>query len=163
MAALRAYIGLGSNLDDPVRQVTTALQELDAVADTRCVARSGLYKSMPMGPADQPDYINAAAAVDTRLSPEQLLEALQAIEHSHGRVRDHEKWGPRTLDLDILLYENKELATEYLIIPHPGLHERNFVLYPLAELAPDIEIPGYGPLSVLLSRCGREGLERLEQ
>lgn len=166
MAKARAYIGLGSNLDDPVTQVTTALQELGAIADTRCIARSGLYQStamIAMGAADQPDYINAVAALDTGLAPMQLLEALQAIEQRHGRTRNGEKWGPRTLDLDLLLYENRQLATEHLIIPHPGLHERNFVLYPLAELAPDIDIPGRGPLPDLLSRCGREGLVRLEQ
>lgn len=123
-------------------------------------AYSSLYKSPPMGPPDQPEYINAVAQLDTELSPEALLEALLALEKRHGRERG-EKWGPRSLDLDILLYGNEQIDNERLTIPHPGLPERAFVLYPLQEIDKDLTIPGQGPLRDLLARCPRGGLERL--
>ncbi|MFP5504681.1 MAG: 2-amino-4-hydroxy-6-hydroxymethyldihydropteridine diphosphokinase [Gammaproteobacteria bacterium] len=159
--AVTAYVGLGSNLDDPQRQVEDALREVAALPDTVLAARSSLYRSAPMGPADQPAYINAVARLDTRLAPEALLEALQAVETAHRRVRSGERWGPRTLDLDILLYGAARLDSPRLQVPHPGLAERNFVLEPLAEIAPELDIPGLGPLRELLARCAPAGLQRL--
>lgn len=160
MTDVVAWIGLGSNLDDPLRQVNTGLVELDRLSQSRLLACSGLYRSAPMGPQDQPDYINAVASVETALSAEGLLEALQAIEQAHRRIR-HEHWGPRTLDLDILLYGDKVVDTPLLNVPHPGLAERNFVLVPLAEIAPQLSVPGLGRLSLLLEAVNNEGLERV--
>jgi 2-amino-4-hydroxy-6-hydroxymethyldihydropteridine diphosphokinase len=159
--AVSAFIGLGSNLDDPRRQVGRALEELAGLPETTLAAQSGLYRSAPMGPADQPAYINAVARLETRLAPEALLDALQAIEARHGRVRAGDRWGPRTLDLDILLYGDARIDSPRLRVPHPGLAARNFVLQPLAELAPDLDIPGLGPLRDLLARCPAAALERL--
>lgn len=154
-----AYVALGSNLDDPRQQVLKAFAELGQLPDSRCLKQSRLYKSAPMGPADQPNYINAVAELETELEPEALLSALQAIEAAHGRRREGERWGPRTLDLDILLYGDRCVELPDLQIPHAGLAERAFVLYPLYEIAGDIEIPRYGPLNKLLKNCPPEGLE----
>jgi 2-amino-4-hydroxy-6-hydroxymethyldihydropteridine diphosphokinase len=159
--AATAFIGLGSNLDEPRQQVARALRELAGLPDTTLAAQSSLYRSAPMGPPDQPAYINAVARLETRLAPEALLDALQAIEARHGRVRGDERWGPRTLDLDILLYADVRIDKPRLQVPHPGLAERNFVLQPLAEIAPDLDIPGLGPLRDLLARCPPDALERL--
>lgn len=159
--AVTAFIGLGSNLDDPRQQVARALRELAELPDTTLAAQSSLYRSAPMGPPDQPAYINAVARLETRLAPEALLDALQAIEARHGRLRGDERWGPRTLDLDILLYADVRIDNPRLQVPHPGLAERNFVLQPLAEIAPDLDIPGLGPLRDLLARCPADALERL--
>mgnify|MGYP001549950246 FL=1 len=158
---LMAYIGIGSNLDDPVRQVREALEELDTIPDSVLMSQSGLYGSKPMGPADQPDYVNAVAAIDTLLSPEQLLEALQKIEQRLGRERDGEKWGPRVIDLDLLLYGKKKISTDTLTVPHPGLHERDFVIIPLAEIAGNITIPGKGLLSTLIADCENHSVTKL--
>lgn len=155
------FVGLGGNLGDPVRQLRTALAELAALERTELTGVSHLYRSAPMGPAGQPDYINAVARLHTRLTPEALLDALQAIEARAGRDRSGARWGPRTLDLDILLYGDRRIGSARLQVPHPGIAARNFVLYPLAELAPDLDIPGLGPLPALLTRCPPEGLERL--
>lgn len=159
---VRIYVGLGANLEDPAAQVSTALDELAQLPDTRLAARSGLYRSRPLGPADQPDYINAVAGLDTGLSPTALLEQLQAIEARHGRRRDGTRWGPRTLDLDILVHGDTVLDTEVLTLPHPGVHQRNFVLLPLLEIAPDLVVPGRGTVRELAARCPAEGIERLE-
>ena len=161
MTAVRAYIGLGSNLDDPVRQLQRAWAALAHVPQTQRVACSRCYRSAPLGPQDQPDYVNAVAAIDTELAPEALLDALQAIETAQGRVRLR-RWGPRTLDLDLLLYGHEVLATPRLTVPHPGLAERNFVLYPLAELAPDLVLPDGRTLAELLAQCAAAGLEPLD-
>lgn len=158
---LMAYIGVGSNLDDPVAQVTEAIEELEALPDSVPIARSSLYGSKAMGGADQPDYVNAVVSLDTVLSPQVLLQALQAIERRKGRVRTGEKWGPRVLDLDLLLYGNRVIDSAELTIPHPGLHERDFVLVPLEEIAGDINIPGHGMLSALISRCASHSLRKL--
>lgn len=158
-----AYIGLGSNLNDPVRQVKTALAELGALPGCRLEAASRLYRNPPMGPADQPDYVNAVACLNTRLTPRALLEALQGIERAHGRVRGPERWGPRSLDLDLLLYGQAVIREPDLVVPHPGLHERPFVLYPLREIAPQLEIPGLGTLQALCSRCASQGLIALDE
>lgn len=164
MNAVEVFVGLGSNLADPHRHVTTALRELADVSATRVIACSSLYRSAPLTgpdvPSDQPAYINAVVQLETALAADALLDALQAIEAAHGRVRGGPRWGPRTLDLDILLYGDQRIETVRLRVPHPGLAERNFVLYPLAEIAPDVDIPGLGPLRGLLARCPPTGLER---
>jgi 2-amino-4-hydroxy-6-hydroxymethyldihydropteridine diphosphokinase len=157
---LRAWIGLGSNLEDPLAQVSTALQELKLLPDTTLAARSSLYRSDPVGPPGQPDYINAVAALDTRLEPEALLDALQAIEQMHQRVRKTH-WGPRTLDLDLLLYGDQVISTPRLTVPHAYMTERNFVLWPLAELAPELILPDGRPLNTLLQHCPMGTLEKI--
>ncbi|ODN66724.1 2-amino-4-hydroxy-6-hydroxymethyldihydropteridine diphosphokinase [Methylophaga muralis] len=157
-----AYIGLGSNLENPLQQIKTAIDDLQSLADINIVSVSSLYQSPPMGPADQPDYINAVLALETSLNPHQLLDALQSVEQLHGRVRKRH-WGERTLDLDILLYGDQILDDERLKIPHPGMHERAFVLYPLAEIAPDIEIPCIGTLQKILPSCPQGDLQQVEQ
>lgn len=160
--SIRAYIGLGSNLADPVKQVRSALGDLSAIPGTRCVMHSSLYLSAPLGPANQPDYINAVAAVDTTLPAHDLLSALQDIEKRHGRTRTGEKWGPRILDLDLLLYGMERFHDDDLIIPHPGLCERNFVLYPLYEIAPRLTLPGLGRLGDYIARSSKQGLHQVE-
>jgi 2-amino-4-hydroxy-6-hydroxymethyldihydropteridine diphosphokinase len=158
---LLAYIGIGSNLGNPVAQVQEAIAELEAIPDSILIARSSLYSSKPMGPPGQPDYVNAVVAIDTVLSPQALLQDLQTIEARQGRERAAEKWGPRTLDLDLLLYGGKVINTVALTIPHPGLHERDFVLIPLEEIAGDINIPGRGTLRAFLSRCENHSPRKL--
>ncbi|VAW80928.1 2-amino-4-hydroxy-6-hydroxymethyldihydropteridinepyrophosphokinase [hydrothermal vent metagenome] len=160
MSEIVAWIGLGSNLDDPVRQVNTAVAELDHLPQSRVLRCSGLYRSAPMGPQDQPDYINAVASVETGLSAEALLTSLQSIEQAHRRVRG-EHWGPRTLDLDILLYGDEVINSTHLCVPHCGIAERNFVLAPLAELAPQLSVPGFGSVQSLRDAVNNEGLERV--
>lgn len=147
------YIGLGSNLDNPLEQVRQAIESLSRTPQIEVVRVSSLYRSHPLGPPGQPDYINAVMAIETSLSAEALLDVLQAIELSQGRVRDGERWGPRTLDLDILLYGDVVMEQPRLKIPHPGLHERSFVLYPLLEIAPELLVPGHGALVKLLEHC----------
>lgn len=158
---VRAFIGLGSNLDEPRAQLLRAIEALRQIPHSRLTAVSHLYRSAPMGSADQPDYINAVAMLDTRLSPLELLDALQDIENAQGRVRGKEQWGPRTLDLDLLLYGAELIDSVRLKVPHPGLGERNFVLYPLAELAPELILPDGRNLQQLLKKSDREGLERI--
>ena len=161
---VKAYIGIGSNLQQPIEQVRQALRNLADVPDSRLVSHSPLYRSTPLGPADQPDYINAVAVLATTLAPLDLLDALQALEQRQGRVRGKERWGARTLDLDILLYGEQQIVNDRLTVPHPGLGERNFVLYPLYDVAgDDLYIPGLGLLGQLIHACPRQGLELLEQ
>lgn len=156
------WIGLGSNLADPVAQLRRAFEALAAIPHTRLVARSALYRNPPMGPQDQPDYVNAVAQLATGLEPLALLDALQAIENAHGRRRER-RWGPRTLDLDLLLWGERVIDHPRLTVPHPGLPERPFVLYPLAEIAPELHIPGHGPLTRLLARVDGGGPEPVLQ
>lgn len=156
-----AYIGFGSNLADPLRQITHARATLAAWPGIHELAFSSLYRSAPLGPRDQPDYLNAVAAIATTLDVHALLAVLQTIEQQHGRRRNGVRWGPRTLDLDLLLYGDTVLTTPQLTLPHPGLLQRAFVLYPLYEIAPDLEIPGHGPLATHLTHCTAEGLQRL--
>lgn len=160
---VRAYIGIGSNLEDPVAQVKEALEELAVLPDSLLAARSSLYSSKPMGPQDQPDYVNAVAALDTLLSAPELLRALQRIETLLGRERagEHEQWGPRILDLDLLLYGKKVIDSVGLKVPHPGLHERDFVIIPLAEVAGNLKIPGKGMLSILIQNVENHSLKKL--
>lgn len=157
-----AYVGLGSNVDDPIAHIARAFGELAALPDTRLVARSPLYMSPPMGPQDQPDFINAVAALVTSLAPGALLQALLGIERAHGRQRDGTRWGPRSLDLDLLLYGEQVLHGPDLILPHPGLHERAFVLYPLADIAPQQTVPGFGTVEALRARHPHARVRRLE-
>jgi len=159
---VKAYIGLGSNLADPQAQLQRAFTELAQLLHSQLLARSSLYRSTPMGPPDQPDYLNAVAALETTLPPLDLLAQLQALETAHQRVRG-ERWGPRTLDLDLLLYADQTIDLPTLTVPHPGLCERNFVLYPLAEIAPGLVIPGFGALGELLARCERGSLAVVEK
>jgi 2-amino-4-hydroxy-6-hydroxymethyldihydropteridine diphosphokinase len=153
-----AYLGLGGNLGDAAGRLRQARSAVAAQPGIRERAFSSLYRSAPLGPADQPDYVNAVMAIETTLPPLELLRALQAVEQAYGRVRSGERWGPRTLDLDILLYGAETLDSEALTIPHRGLAEREFVLYPLQEIAPDLDIPGRGRLADLVRACPRRGL-----
>ena len=157
----RCFIALGSNQADPAAQVTRAFEALQQLPHSRLLARSSLYLSAPLGPQDQPAFINAVAMLDTTLAPDTLLDALQAIEQRAGRVRKAERWGPRILDLDLLLYANRIIDTPRLQVPHYHMHARSFVLYPLAELAPDLSMPDGTPLSELLEACPAAGLQRL--
>lgn len=152
------FIGLGANLHQPLQQLQTAVLALCQLPDTQLVAVSSLYGSKPMGPQDQPDYVNAVAQLVTSLSPHQLLDALQHIEQTQGRTRKAERWGPRTLDLDILLFGDLQLNDERLTVPHYGMHLREFVLYPLAEIAAELDVPTHGPLSSLLAKVPLNGL-----
>jgi 2-amino-4-hydroxy-6-hydroxymethyldihydropteridine diphosphokinase len=152
-----AYISIGSNLSNPYQQVTQGLIELGLIEDTKVAGASSWYCSMPMGPKNQPSYINGVAKIVTRLNPNQLLMALQDIENKHARKR-LTRWGPRTLDLDILLYGSRVINTEHLTIPHPGLKKRNFVLMPLADVAPKLILPDVSSLDSLLEICSPEGI-----
>mgnify|MGYP001555884906 CR=1 FL=1 len=154
----RAYIGLGSNLDNPRDQVLEAFRELAQEEGIRLLARSSLYLSEPMGPQDQPEFINAVAAIETPLEPLVLLEILQAIEKKHARKRECH-WGPRTLDLDLLLYGDERILHPDLTVPHPGIAERSFVLLPLREIAPGLAIEGLGSVDELLEKLGNPVLE----
>ncbi|MCA1938538.1 MAG: 2-amino-4-hydroxy-6-hydroxymethyldihydropteridine diphosphokinase [Dechloromonas sp.] len=155
-----AYIALGANLGDPAATVNAAFAALDQLPESRLLAKSALYRTAPVGIADQPEFVNAAALIDTTLAPEALLDALLGIEQTFGRVRA-ERNGPRTLDLDILLYDDLTLATPRLTLPHPRLHLRAFVLQPLADLAPDLAIPGRGRLAAWLPAVANQGICRL--
>ncbi|MDH4093256.1 MAG: 2-amino-4-hydroxy-6-hydroxymethyldihydropteridine diphosphokinase [Betaproteobacteria bacterium] len=155
-----AYIGLGSNLDEPRAQLERAFEELAALPQSRLVARSPLYRSAPVG-APGPDFVNAVAELDTQLSAAQLLDGLQAIETRHARQRPARN-APRTLDLDLLLYDEMALASPTLTLPHPRMHLRAFVLRPLLELDPRAEIPGRGSARELLRACAGQAIERLD-
>lgn len=154
-----AYVGLGANLGDPPQQLRVALAAIAKLPRTRIAAVSSFYRSAPMGPADQPDYCNAVCRVETTLSPRELLDALIGIERSAGRERGQERWGPRLLDLDLLHVEGVVLDEPGLHLPHTGLMRRNFVLVPLAELAPTLVIPQLGAIAPAAAQIGREGLE----
>jgi 2-amino-4-hydroxy-6-hydroxymethyldihydropteridine diphosphokinase len=156
-----AYIGVGSNLDEPRSRVLAAFTALASLADSRVILTSPLYSSRPFGPVAQPDFVNAVVGMLTRLAPPQLLVQLRAIESRFGRPPQHERWGPRVIDLDIVVFGRERRQDPQLTLPHPGIVERNFVLYPLADIAPDLEVPGLGPVSELKRRVVSEGLQRL--
>jgi 2-amino-4-hydroxy-6-hydroxymethyldihydropteridine diphosphokinase len=156
------YIGLGSNMEDPVAQLKHSLDALATHPDIEVTAVSRFYRNPPMGPQDQPDYVNAAARLETGLEPEPLLDALQSIENAQGRDRNERHWGPRTLDLDILLYDELFVDTERLTIPHPGIVSRPFVLQPLSDIDPDLVIPGHGSVKHLLEHCDTYWLEVID-
>ena len=155
-----AFVGLGSNLDDPDSQVRQALAALGRLPRTRLLAQSSLYRSAPLGHADQPDFINAVAQVRTGLAPRALLDALHGIEQAHGRERSFRN-APRSLDLDLLLYDDAAIGEPGLDVPHPRMHERAFVLAPLTEIAPGCAIPGKGPAADWLLLCGGQTAERI--
>ena len=144
-----AYVGLGSNLQGPVRQLENAFELLAGISSTRLIRKSSFYRSAPFGGVEQPDFVNAVAALMTRLSAVELLSELQRIENERGRERDDVQWGPRVLDLDLLVFSNQKIEEQGLIVPHPGIGERNFVLLPLGEIAPELSIAGLGRLSEL--------------
>jgi 2-amino-4-hydroxy-6-hydroxymethyldihydropteridine diphosphokinase len=160
LSVVTAYVALGSNLDDPVRQLRDGLEALGKLPDTRIVRVSSFYRSAPVGYADQPDFVNAVAVIETGLAPRALLDALLAIERRHGRVREFPN-APRTLDLDIVAYGDRIVDEPGLAIPHPRMHERAFVMVPLAEIAPDAAIPGRGTVSVLAARVDGGSVARI--
>jgi len=156
-----AYVAIGSNLDSPRDRVLEALERLRGLRATRSVLRSNLYLTHPMGPQDQPHFVNAAAGLLTQLAPRDLLAALLEIERSMGRER-RERWGPRVIDLDLLWMVDSAVALPELTLPHPGVSTRNFVLYPLADIAPTLNIPGSGQVLDLKARAGDEGISVLQ-
>lgn len=156
-----AYIALGSNLGDARGKVLGAFDALAALPASRLLARSPLYLTPPWGVLEQPPFVNAVAKLETALAPHDLLDALLAIERAAGRVRDGERWGPRTLDLDILHVDGVVLDDERVTLPHPRIHERAFVLVPLNDLAPGLQLPGQGRVADLLAALDATGLERL--
>ena len=157
---ITAYIGLGSNLSEPIQQLKQARVAIAALSQTQEIAFSSFYQSPPMGPQDQPDYVNAVMAIATALSALDLLHALQAIENAQGRIRNR-RWGERTLDLDILLYGEHLIQHPELIVPHTGLRERAFVVYPLQEIAPTLIVPSLGSIQTLVHHCPLAGLKKL--
>lgn len=158
---MRAYVALGSNLGDSQKQLLGAIDALAALPHTRLLARSRLYRTPPWGVRDQPDFLNAVVVLETPLPPHDLLDALLEIERGAGRQRGGERWGPRTLDLDLLHVAGKTINDERLTLPHPHIAERAFVLLPLNELAPDLDIPGQGSVADLLRAVDTQGCEVL--
>ena len=158
---LPAYVGVGSNLDGPGAQVTRALDALARLPSTRLVMRSPLYHTPPFGEVVQPAFVNAVAGLLTQLTPEDLLEALRALERELGRQPPRERWGPRVIDLDLLVVGAEKRATDTLKLPHPGIAERDFVLYPLADVAPDLDVPGAGRVMQLRDRVANRGVKKL--
>ena len=154
----QVFIALGANLGAPLTQIHQAVVALQQLHRTRFIACSPLYGSRPMGPSDQPDYVNGVAWLDTELTPHQLLDATQQIELDLGRVRKAERWGPRTLDLDLLLFGQEQVQDERLTIPHYGMKDRAFVLVPLFDLVPDLQLPCGRALRDWVAPCDRSGL-----
>lgn len=157
------YIGLGSNLSQPIEQLERALQEIAQLADVHLLTRSSLYSSVPLGPQDQPDFVNGVAHLRTCLAAEALLKQLQGIELDHGRLRKDQRWGPRTLDLDILLYGQQQINQADLVIPHYGMKQREFVVYPLFEIAPELVLPCGTRLKDILNNVSSNGLQIIKQ
>jgi 2-amino-4-hydroxy-6-hydroxymethyldihydropteridine diphosphokinase len=156
-----AYVGIGGNLDSPRERVPEAIERMKALDATRIELRSHLYLTRPMGPQDQPNFVNAAVGLLTQLEPRDLLSGLLGIERSMGRER-LERWGPRIIDLDLLWMVDLSIDEPGLTLPHPGVSRRNFVLYPLADIAPTIKIPGFGQVLDLKRDAGGEGISLLE-
>ena len=156
----QVFVGLGANIGDPREQLKAAISALAGLPDTRLTATSSLYRSAPLEFADQPDFLNAVAQLDTGLAPEALLDGLQGIENRLGRVRPF-PGAPRTLDLDLLLYGDQRFSSPRLSVPHPRMHERAFVLRPLTEIAPEASIPGRGKARDLLAACAAQRAERI--
>ncbi|AJA45775.1 2-amino-4-hydroxy-6-hydroxymethyldihydropteridine diphosphokinase [Frischella perrara] len=146
------YVALGANLGDPLQQAENAIAAIEQIPQTSVIKISPFYRSKPLGPQDQPDYLNAVIKIISELSPLALLKALQTIELNLGRVRKANRWGPRTLDLDILLYDNQVIQSEELTIPHYDMYNREFVLYPLFDIAPDLILPNQVPLKILINK-----------
>lgn len=156
---INAYIAVGSNLGDPVAQAKQAIESLRDLPRSRVIQASSLYSSTPMGPQNQPDYINAVVKIETELQPLELLDNTQKIENEQGRVRKEERWGPRTLDLDIILYGDETIDLPRLVVPHYGMRVREFVLYPLLEIEPNLILPDGSALSQLIESIDRNGLQ----
>ncbi|HEY2273962.1 MAG TPA: 2-amino-4-hydroxy-6-hydroxymethyldihydropteridine diphosphokinase [Steroidobacteraceae bacterium] len=156
-----AYVGVGSNLEDPRAQVLRASVRLAQLPLTRVELTSPLYRSRPLGPIAQPDFVNAVAGLLTQLEAPALLAELRALEGALGRPAAHQRWGPRVIDLDLLSYARERRSEPSFTLPHPGIPERNFVLYPLADIAPDLDLPGLGRVADLAGRVTAEGLARL--
>lgn len=156
-----AYIGMGSNLSGPIKQVQIAYRSINEIESIRCIALSPLYQSKAVGPGEQPDYINAVAKLSTSLTPLALLDALQGIEQQQKRIRQ-QHWGPRTIDLDILLYNQISCNSERLVLPHPHMTVRNFVLAPLLDIEPDLTMPSGQTVRALLTHCGLNDLELMQ-
>lgn len=151
-----AYIAIGSNLASPLEQVNAAVEALGEIPQSRIVAVSSFYRTPPLGPQDQPDYLNAAVVLETELGPEALLDNTQRIELQQGRVRKAERWGPRTLDLDIMLFGDAVINSERLTVPHYDMKNRGFMLWPLFEIAPDLHFPDGPALRAVLDNLGAE-------
>jgi 2-amino-4-hydroxy-6-hydroxymethyldihydropteridine diphosphokinase len=158
---LPAYVGVGSNLDDPARQVALAVDALGRLPGTRRIAVSPLYRTRPFGEVVQPAFVNAVAGLLTQRTPEELLGDLRALELELGRAPVRERWGPRVIDLDLIVVGREIRSTDGLTLPHAGIAERDFVLYPLADVAPDLEVPGLGVVRELRARVANRGLETL--
>lgn len=156
------YVGIGSNLDQPEQQVRRALAALAGIPDTRLILCSSLYGSKPFGPVEQPDFVNAVAALLTRLAPLPFLQQLRGLEGQLGRSAPRERWGPRRIDLDLLVFGGERIESAELTVPHPQIAARNFVLYPLCELAPDLPIPGSARVRELAARVDSGGIWRLD-
>ena len=157
---IRAYVGLGANLGEPRRQLTDAIIAMSGLPETRLAGHSSFYRSAPVGNENQPEFLNAVAALDTRLAPGVLLDGLQGIERRHGRERPFLD-APRTLDLDLLVFGDEQIKRPGLTVPHPRMHQRGFVLQPLLELDPEISIPGKGRASAFLAACASQKVERI--
>lgn len=157
-----AFLGLGSNLQEPICQIKCATSYIKSLSNTQVLRRASLYRSSPMGDIKQADYINTVIEICTEFTPLDLLDKLQEIELKQGRIRKNERWGPRTIDLDILLFGDLQLSTEKLTIPHYGMKQREFVLYPLFEIAPKLILPDGTGLETLLATCSLKGLEKIE-
>lgn len=160
--SIPVYIGLGGNLDNPMQTIPLALHDINQEADVRVLKCSSLYRSKPQGPQNQADFCNAVGQIITTLSALALLDFLQAIEQKYGRVRTGIRWGARTLDLDILLYADDVISEPRLSVPHPQMLNRSFVLYPLAEIAPDLVIPQYGAIKQALAKVADDDLQLLQ-
>ena len=156
-----AYVALGSNIDGPGAQLARAFDALATARGSRLVLRSSLYRSPPLGPVAQPDFVNAVAGMLTMTAPGEFLAELKSIEERLGRIRPVERWGPRRIDLDLLVHGSSRIDEPGLTVPHPGIALRAFVLTPLAEIAPDLDVPGLGRARVLASRVTAAGLERV--
>jgi 2-amino-4-hydroxy-6-hydroxymethyldihydropteridine diphosphokinase len=158
---LPAYIALGSNIESPLEQIQRGLEHLSRLRSTLMIAHSGVYRSAPLGGVEQPEFINAVAGVLTQLTPLELLRALKQLEQSLGRQQPVVRWGPRRIDFDLLVYAHAQIESAELTIPHPGITERNFVLYPLLDIAPDLLVPGKGKVRTLAACVSVEGLRRI--
>lgn len=161
MAWRPAYVALGSNLSDPRRQIENAFDALAALPDARLVVRSSLWRSAPLGPQDQPEFVNAVAGLVTTREPREFLASLQAVERRLGKTEPAVRWGPRVIDLDLVAFADLQVDEPGLTLPHPGLHRRNFVLYPLSEIAAELWVPGLARVCRLRDRVSPAGIERL--
>jgi len=156
-----AYVAVGANLDDPLARVRQSFAHLAAIKATRLVATSRLYRTSPLGPQDQPDFVNAAVGLLSQLAAPELLTELKKLERSLGRATPVVRWGPRHIDFDLLIFGDERIQSEFLTVPHPGVPTRNFVLYPLLDIAPELFVPGHGRVRELASRVSAAGLSVL--